>query len=179
MYILRQLPFRDAMFWVEVAGESIAIRAYQIVIWVSLSPGDSFEAASPRFPAILDTGHNHNLSIQERQLTQWAAIRPDALPHLGHIVVNRQEVPLLSAKLWIHRNRPQMSEVLSRPYGMELPQGIAVYREGTPGAPRLPLLGLRGLVNNRLQLTVDGANRWMSLRTSSPSRRMSRSPRRR
>lgn len=41
------------------------------------------------------------------------------------------------------------------PYCLELPRGIAVYP--TEGEfPRLPLLGLRALISNRLHLAVDG-----------------------
>lgn len=154
----------------EVAGEPVAVRAYQIIVWVSLSDSEILDRDAPRFPAVLDTGHNHNFSIQERQLSRWAGIGVDRLPHLGEIRVNQQELPLLAAFLWLHRNRAGSSELLPRPYRLELPQGIAMYAEGTPSAPRLPLLGLRGLVTNQLCLTIDGLRRRVSLRTSSPSR---------
>jgi hypothetical protein len=178
MYILRQLPFRDAASFVEVAGEPIAIRPYQIIVWVSLSVSEVLDADAPRFPAVLDTGHNHNFSIRERQLLRWAGIGADMLPQLGEILVNQREVPLLAVSLWIHQNRAGSNELLPRSYRLDLPQGIAVYADETIGAPRLPLLGLRGLVTNELYLTIDGTHRWVSLRTSSNSR-ASQSPRRR
>jgi len=165
MYILRQWPFSDAASFVEVADESVAIRAFQIAVWVSVTVREVLEEDAPRFPAILDTGHNHNFSIQERQVIEWARVRPNSLARLGEVRVNRQEVPLLAAFLWIHRNRSGRSELLPQPYRMALPQGIAMYPEGMPGAPRLPLLGLRGLVSNKLRLTIDGANRLVSLRS--------------
>ncbi len=165
VHILRQLPFLDAASTIEVGGESVAIRAYQIVVWVSLSVSEVLEVQAPRFPAILDTGHNHNFSIREKQFVKWTRISLGALTRLGQVLVNRQEVPLFAAHLWIHRNRPGRSELLLRPYRLELPQGTALYADGLPGAPRLPLLGLRGLVSNKLRLTIDGVNRLVSLRT--------------
>lgn len=167
---MRQLPFRDSASLVEVAGESVSIRAYQIIVRVSLSVSEVLDRDAPRFPAVLDTGHNHNFSIQERQLSRWAGIRVDKLPRLGEIRVNQQELPLLAAFLWLHRNRAGSSELLPRPYRLELPQGIAVYAGGTLSAPRLPLLGLRGLVTNQLCLTIDGLRRWVSLRAAAPAR---------
>jgi len=165
MYVLRQLTLLDSASFVEVGGASVTIRAFQIAVWVSLSMDAVLEENAPRFSAILDTGHNHNFSIQEWQVIEWARVRPNSLARLGEVRVNRQEVPLLAAFLWIHRNRSGRSELLPRPYRMALPQGIAMYPDGTPDAPRLPLLGLRGLLSNKLRLTIDGANRLVSLRS--------------
>lgn len=156
MQILRQLPFRDSAFTVEVAGETVPIRAYQIVVWVSVSPGEALARGAPTFPAILDTGHSHNFSIQEGQLTRWAGASLEDFPKKGAILVNRQQVPLREARVWIHRNRPGSAELLPRPFRLELPEGVSVYPDGAPAAPRLPLLGLRGLVRNRLRLVVSG-----------------------
>lgn len=60
MYILRQLPFQDSVSFVEVYGEAVAIRAYQIIVWVSLSISEILDGDAPCFPAVLDTGYNHN-----------------------------------------------------------------------------------------------------------------------
>jgi len=165
MHVLRQLPFRDAPYTIEVAGEQIIIRGYKIVVWVSLGVRDVPDKDAPRFPAVLDTGHSHNFSIRENQLLLWTGIRPDTLQSLGTIVVNREEVPLRAAHLWIHRNRPGTAELLARPFHLEVLQGVAVYPSGVAGAPRLPLLGLRGLVRNKLRVTIDGDKMSVSLRT--------------
>lgn len=43
-------------------------------------------------------------------------------------------------------------------------QGILVFEEGSPDAPRLPLLGLRAIVANRLRLVIDGRRGVVTLR---------------
>lgn len=156
MHVLRRLPVTATPTTVTVAGESVAVRAYQIIVWVSLTAGEE-PGEAPHFPAVLDTGHNHNFSIQERQLARWAGVDSGHCPRLGAILVNRQEVPLLRANLWVHRNRPGTADLLPRPVRLPIPEGISVYTAGTAGAPRLPLLGLRPLVRNRLRLVIDGA----------------------
>lgn len=163
MQIFRRLPFRDAPHTIEVAGEDVPIRAYQIVVWVSLSPGELLADDAPRFPAVLDTGHSHNFSIREDLLLSWAGLGPEDLSGLGSILVNQQEVPLRVAQLWIHRNRPGAVELLPRPFRLEVPQGIAVYPAAVSAAPRLPLLGLRSLIRSKLRLRIDGGNLSVSL----------------
>lgn len=165
MHVLRQLPFRDVAQTLEVAGEQVIVRGYQITVWVSLSSADTLEKGARRFPAVLDTGHTHNFSIRANQLLLWAGLRLDELQELGSILVNRDEVPLKAAQLWIHRNRPGTTELLPRPFRLEVPQGVVVYPSGTAAAPRLPLLGLRGLVRSKLRLSIDGDKMSVSLRT--------------
>jgi hypothetical protein len=42
-------------------------------------------------------------------------------------------------------------------------QGIVVHKSGDPLAPRLPILGVRALVKNKLRLVVDGPAMTVSL----------------
>jgi hypothetical protein len=121
--ILRRLPFRDVPSTVEVVGETVEVRAYQIIVWVSLGVGGVLGAEAPRFPAVLDTGHSHNVSLQEHQLDHWAGLPLETLERLGTILVNRQEVPLGEADLWIHRNRP------GSPTCCRIPTGSTCRRE--------------------------------------------------
>jgi hypothetical protein len=162
MNILRRLPFAEVPSSIEVAGEIIAVRAYQVIVWVSLTEDEAIAEPTPRFPAILDTGHNHNFSIREAQLLRWAGLRIDQCPKVGAILVNRQEVPLRRANLWIHRNRPGTSELLPRPVRLPVLEGISVYPADSTNAPRLPLLGLRGPVRGGLRLLIEGPQISMS-----------------
>jgi hypothetical protein len=74
---------------------------------------------------------------------------------IGSIHEGDRRVPLFAGKLWLHPNRPGNREIMrpAKAHSLTLAEGIAVY----PGAtyPRLPLLGLRALVQNRLKLTID------------------------
>jgi hypothetical protein len=57
MKILNRLPIYEKPTLIEVRGEAYQVWKNQAIVWVSLA-----EALAP-FPAILDTGHSHNLSI--------------------------------------------------------------------------------------------------------------------
>ncbi len=167
--ILRQLPFFTEPTLVTAGGDPVTVRPYQIVMWVSVTLPDQedLSAAAARFPAILDTGHSHNFSIQRSHLSRWARIDPTLFPVLRPTRINGVPVPLVSAAVWIHPNRPGQRDSFTggAPFRLQMPRGIAVYPPDTPGAPRLPLLGLRALVLNNLRLTMDGPGRWVALRT--------------
>jgi hypothetical protein len=45
---------------------------------------------------------------------------------------------------------------LPKPFRLDVSEGISVYQAHASNAPRLPLLGLRGLVRNNLRLTIGG-----------------------
>jgi hypothetical protein len=166
--ILRRLPFSEKDDIAFVRGESVRVKAYQIIAWVSLTIErvTTWEHGAPSFPAILDPGHNHNVSIQEEQLIRWAGLRPETLPILGHARQGGRRVPLHGANLWIHHNEPgQRDRFANRtPHPLALLQGIAVYPRES-GFPRLPLIGLRALATNNLVFTINGRRREVDLRT--------------
>ena len=166
--LLHRLPFSSVTEEVAVRGERVRVRGFQIIVWVSVTPDDltGWEPALPRLPAILDTGHNHDFSIQRRHLLRWAGLSPERLASVGAIRDRGKRIPLLAADLWLHRNRPDSREPAEdhEPYRLNLPQGIAVYPDADD-FPRLPLLGLRALVQNELRRTIDGRGRCVGLRT--------------
>jgi hypothetical protein len=55
----------------------------QIIIWISID--DSLRP----LPAILDTGHGHNLSIREGQLRKWSGA---SLKRIGELEIGHQRV---------------------------------------------------------------------------------------
>ncbi|HYV39813.1 MAG TPA: hypothetical protein VE988_29255, partial [Gemmataceae bacterium] len=120
----------------------------------------------PRFPGILDTGHNHNFSINGSHLRDWAAVPINSLRRLGQIEEGGDTLPLFAANVWIHCNRPRTRNVAPEkpPFLLRLDEGIAV-QDKRIGVPRLPLLGLRALARNDLFLTTDGGKRCVHLRT--------------
>jgi len=166
--ILSRLPIATKDDAVSVREEMVRVKAYEVIVWVSLSVKHVLELArgTPRFPAILDTAHTHNFSIQEQQLIRWASIRPEMLHLVGALRQAGQRVPLHAADVWVHRNQPGERDRLLDvpPQRLILPRGIAVYPSGS-AFPRLPLLGLRALISNRLHLVIDGEHREATLRT--------------
>src|SRR5207249_2928359 len=130
-------------------------------------PGQKLPPNARRFPAILDTGHNHTLAISEQQLREWVGWTPQAAPLIDHIRVRGHKLPVVPAHIWICRNRPgKRDEILNGPpFCVELGSGIAVFPDGTPGTPRLPLLGLRALRSAGLHLTVNCRRGLVTLRT--------------
>jgi hypothetical protein len=69
--VIRRLPFVDKDRERLLRGSSCSLRKDQIIVWLSvLQTGVSFDRNSPvpSFPAILDTGHNHNFLIQKQHL---------------------------------------------------------------------------------------------------------------
>jgi hypothetical protein len=73
---------------------------------------------------------------------------------------------LYDASLWIHPNVPGRRDLKeARPYRLQLPEGMAVYPAEGSVYPRLPLLGLRALLRNKLKLVIDGKHNRISLRS--------------
>jgi hypothetical protein len=167
--ILRQLPFFDQPSAVRVRGAPVSVKAHQIIVWVSISAREvlALETNCPRFPAILDTGNTQTFSIRESHLRQWAGIQPAFLPWLGFVRHAGRDVPMHDARLWLHRNRPGQRDSFADATALRLDfeEGILVYPDGAPAAPRLPLLGLRALTENRLHLKVDAERLRVSLRS--------------
>jgi hypothetical protein len=169
--ILRQLPIAEAPSALVVGpGDVIAVHSYQVIVWVSVTArkANTLPPGAPRFPAILDPGHSHNFSIQDHHLQRWGRIAASSLRLIRQTRINRVTVPLLAAHVWIHPNRPGQRDRFTDapPFRLDLARGIAVYPLDTAGGPRLPLLGLRALVENDLHLTIDGKNRRVALRTA-------------
>ncbi len=154
MKIIDRLPFADRPHLVTVRGEAVDVYRNQIIIWVSIN-----DAQRP-LPAILDTGHGHNFSIDEGQLSRWSGV---SLKRIGELEVGHQRVVQYAAEVRVHRNVPGRAALRGESYGLEMPQGISVFSEGD--GPRLPLIGLRTMIANRLTLVIDGDRRQATLKT--------------
>jgi hypothetical protein len=172
--IFHKLPFYDPPTSVTVAGERVAVKPDQIIVWVSLGePGQAVPGPQVlRLPVVLDTGLAHNFGIREEHLSQWAGLYPPLLyppllPTQGHIRLGGLHATVVSASVWLYPNRPGERDTLldGSPFRLETLPGIAVYPRGTAGAPRLPVLGLRALRRSKLHLTVDGDRCLVYLRT--------------
>src|SRR4051794_10203893 len=121
MKILDRLPYLDRPSLLSFPTGNIEIRAYQIIVWLRI--------AKAVFPAIIDTGHSHNLSIPERQLKSWAGVA--SLKQIGIAEVNRQVLPQFEASVWLHKNRSGTREPTQSSFPLVIQNGITVIPDGT------------------------------------------------
>jgi hypothetical protein len=168
--ILRKLPFFDQPGTVTLRGTVLRVKAHQIIAWASLT-GTNVRSPSPdwpRFPVIIDTGNTQRFSVRESHLRHWAGMETKNLTRLGTTRHGGRLFPLYSARLWLHENQPleRDTSLGLAPHLLEMPKGIVVYPDSAPLAPRLPLLGLRAMRENRLHLRIDGEKGYVSLRSS-------------
>jgi hypothetical protein len=167
--ILRRLTFSEQPGIILAGGTRARVKGDQIIISVSASAlGTPVPNPSqPRFPAILDTGNTFTFSIRESQLREWAGLDVRSLRRIGSIRLRGRYLPVYAALLWLHRNQPCQRDLATHepPFRLEFRSGIVVYPNDFPDAPRLPLLGLRALRENRLHLRVDAERRLVSLRS--------------
>ena len=169
-YLLRHVPIvRNE---VVVRGRVIRVKWPQIIVWLSidLRGGSKWQPGMPRFPAILDTGNTHSFFIRESHLLEWAGINTNAMREFGKIRVAGEFASQRLANLYMHRNIPGKRDESGdhAPFFLSMTKGIAVCPDNHPRAPRLPLLGLHSLIENKLILKVDGVRNEISLRTAPP-----------
>jgi hypothetical protein len=165
MKILRRLPFSDSPATVTTPDGIAGVKPYQILTWVSVAARKHTEmpAGLPRFPAILDTGMNHNFSIRREHYENWTR---RVLRQRGRVRIGGEEVPLFAGSVWIHPNRSGTTQPSDAPaFRLDLPDGIIVYPKDVPNPARLPVLGLRALVRSRLKLVIDGERQEVTLKT--------------
>ncbi len=134
------------------------VMPYQIVVMVSIAANRVIELPSDvlRFPAVLDTGNNHNFAIRREQFARWTGL---TFPKRGLVNVGGRTIPLHAANVWIH---PDSGD----PFHLRMEEGIAVYPPDVANPARLPILGLRGLVRNGLRIVIDGKTKDVTIRIS-------------
>jgi hypothetical protein len=167
--ILHKLPFYNRFTTVDLNGQRLRIFPYQILIWVSLSPGGvrRLDPRAARFPAVLDTGFTDSFLIHKQQLRDFAGLQPTQLPAVNeHLRAPGRQIPLHNADVWIHRNQPGERDRFADtpPFLLALDQGIGICGGGEL-YPRLPLLGARALRQAQLQVSLDYRRCQVSMRT--------------
>jgi hypothetical protein len=167
--LLDRAPIPREPSEVVVHGERVRLRANQIIVWVSLTSRPTLELTPVvrAFPAILDTGHTHTFSVQSRHLVEWAGVSIDALPVTGIARERGRRVTRRAARIWIRPSATGSQDRLAHrpPFLLTNFEGIAVYPPEL-NFPRLPILGLRAISDNRLVLTINGHRREATLRTA-------------
>jgi hypothetical protein len=80
--IIRDLPFLDQPRVVEVGGELVRIKPYQVVVWVSLADlgAAPFDTRTPRIPAVYDTGKDDRRKFVNRPTGTLPSSISDSIP---------------------------------------------------------------------------------------------------
>jgi hypothetical protein len=161
--ILRGSFFRNPE--IEVLSGRIDLRPPKIIVGISLTTVEE-ERAFPRgvltLPAILDTGFNRILEIDEWHLVRWAGLRKEYLELTAKDRLHEgRKYDLCEANIWLHRTPyegPRRPPARS-PLLLEGSRQVRVMAAMGQPNPRLPLLGLTALIANNLQVLIDGENR--------------------
>jgi hypothetical protein len=166
MKILNRLPVAEKHYRLDCHGQNLEIKPYQIVLQVNISDDETWDARTPIFPALLDTGNHHAFSIQQQHLRRWAGIDPRFLRLQGKVRVGQRSATLHRARIWIHRNHAGKRDLRGdKPFLLAVDEGIIAYPEDESNYPRLPLVGLRAILGSNLRLIIDGKRKHASLRS--------------
>src|SRR5262249_22526555 len=134
----------------------------KIIVGISLTLVDE-KSALPQgvvtLPAILDTGFNRTLEIDESHPVRWAGLRKE---HLELAAKDRfhegRKYDLCEANIWLHRTpyAGPRTPPAGSPLLLENSRQVRIMAPTGRPNPRLPLLGLMALVKNYLQVLIDG-----------------------
>jgi hypothetical protein len=149
LLFLDDVPFTETLLEVEAPWSAVPVKLkpFQAVISVSLSHQhvEQLPPGAPRFPALVDTGNNHNLTIGPDHLLASGLNAPllwGSQPlRLRDASGKEVEVHRLLVDVWIHSNRPELAD---QPYRVRLGvRGATCFPAAGPlTGPPLPLLGL-------------------------------------
>jgi len=119
--IIRDSPYFDQPTRVQLRGRSFSVKRDQIILWISITEKGipQPDPRVPRFPAILDSGCNYNLLINEQHLTAWAGIQPGYLRQLARMRVAGEPSATLASD-----HPRQARQVLDRLHGLESPVAV-------------------------------------------------------
>jgi hypothetical protein len=149
---------------IDVPSNRIDLRPPKILVGVSLTLVGEGKSSNQRvitMPAILDTGFNRTFEIDEWHLIRWAGLRKD---HLNPAAKNKSDdgrkYDLCEARIWLHRTPYEGPEAprAQPPLLLANSRQVRVMAPIGKPNPRLHLLGLTALIENRLQVAIDGEN---------------------
>ena len=148
MKILDRLPVAHQHYQYNFRGESSAIKPYQIIIQVSISDHATWDPRIPVFPALLDTGNNHNFSIQAYQLRRWAGIDPDTsrlrVRSAWTDESHSTSCPRMDSPKWRRKRELRGGQ----PFMLRLAEGVIVYP--ADGSNHRLYSGSRAIMDNNL-----------------------------
>ena len=170
MKIIDQLPISRSGWIVPTPDGAEEVKPYQIIVLVSIADREASTILPERCTPIPgDPRYRAIITISPYARNNSSDGRRSILPRSGQIEVGTFTIPLLAAN---RLDPPEptgydRSERSEPPFRLELKRGIAVYPPDVPNPARLPILGLRGLIRNRLRLTIDGDGRNLTLESPS------------
>lgn len=164
--ILENLPIPTAeiVTGFSINNNPVNFKPLQIPVWLCISRHQDAPVC-PRtnpFPAILDTGNSHFLSLGEHHALQWTECHPNTLTidRRVHVRVSGGilQVPLVRCRIWLYPNIPGQIELDRRREPIRIDSdGIVLYPKDTsPDFPRIPIVGMQSLILNRMTLTIEG-----------------------
>jgi hypothetical protein len=173
--IIKDLPYDSDSFYENSVDPQHwpSIRLHQIWLSVSITvpekDWEDFDPKPPRFYALLDIGYSGNFSIRQKALEDLAHLEQRMLVPVDSLPINGKDIPHFDANVWIHRNKPaSRDEALNeRPFCLALNGGVAVFKKRSRPKQWPPLLGLKALDDNGIQLLIDGERGLVSMRTRS------------
>jgi hypothetical protein len=149
--------------YLAVPSGQVDLRPPKIIIGLSLTlPSERYSLPSEAvtLPTLLDTGFNRILEIDEWHLVHWAGLRKESLATIAKDrISDGRKYDLCEATLWLHRTPYEGPRMPRGRAPLMLDSATQVRVMATTGKPnpRLPLLGLDTLIQNDLQLRIDGA----------------------
>jgi hypothetical protein len=133
----------------------------QLIVWASLAPvaQKSLPVGFPVFPLVIDSGFNDSFLMQSRQAVEWMSLAIcSRLPIVEHrLPVRDAIIPNREAAVWLHPNLPGSRDLDPKgsPVQLNLEFGITLAPPG-PYAREKPLLGMRAIRFNKLNIRIDG-----------------------
>jgi hypothetical protein len=172
--ILSELPFNPAPPQLRFPRGNAVRRRHQIIFWVSLTPAGEVQPPdlTGYFPAVFDSAFNDCFLIQESQFIAWSGrAAADFGPAIDNLLLpyrdttgQRVAARVVPADIWIHRNvRGTTNPSPGGARRLQLPTGIAIV-PNTASQPRLPILGLRAVGWNSVEMIIHGTTESVTLR---------------
>jgi hypothetical protein len=167
------IPAAERLLQLKTGG-IVSIKSLQPIVWISVTPPQVIDLPdnSPRFPAVIDTGFNQTLLIQDQHLKEWGGVNPGDLQLFPGETARygSQTWPFRIADIWLHAIESDNAAVrpIRESYCLETHPGILVVSKSERWQ-RLPVLGMRALAWNRIKLHLEfesAAMGWLTMETS-------------
>jgi hypothetical protein len=166
--VLRHFPILEIPQRLVFQGRELVVKRNQLAVWMSLSP-DNKTPGTRLFPALIDTGFGYTFALHADHLHNWSQLFPDyeaRSVRVNGIAYSRAP----RVFLWLYRQWSNSAQGIAaeRPILLDTGRiGIAVNTQRVTSAeasagsaagrvfPRIPIIGMKTLRQNRLSLFVD------------------------